>query len=274
MTEKQRAQGRKDRVFDVIVRSYIDTAEPVGSKAVCQRSDLGLSSASIRNVMAELEQQGFIQQPHTSAGRVPTDRGYRYYVDFLMEPEELSAEEIRWIHEELACQRSVEAMAEKASKIISRLTHNAALVYFRNMRRVSFLNYLLEELVEAQKLDQFLEEDDELFVEGIFRMFEQPEFHDTRKWRHLLQAFDEKDDFIHIFSKEERGESDAVRVQIGHENELEDLDDVSVVAKDYFVRETPIGGIAVVGPTRMRYAKIVPLVNHIAGAISRRIQEF
>src|SRR4051812_12885264 len=93
---------RCDKIFDVIVTSYIETAEPVGSRTISKRSDLGLSPASIRNVMADLEDQGLLMQPHTSAGRVPTDKGYRYWVDSLMKPEELTREEKEWVLEELS----------------------------------------------------------------------------------------------------------------------------------------------------------------------------
>src|SRR4051812_47091460 len=93
---------RADLIFDVIVRSYIETAEPVGSRTISRRQGMSLSSASIRNVMADLEEMGFLMQPHTSAGRVPTDRGYRYWVDRLMEREELPEKEKEWIRKQIA----------------------------------------------------------------------------------------------------------------------------------------------------------------------------
>src|SRR6266478_5336517 len=106
------ANERKDRIFDVIVRSYIETAEPVGSRTISHRQGLVLSSASIRNVMADLEEMGLLKQPHTSAGRVPTDKGYRYWVDRLMETEELVPNEKKMIHAELVKARTIEALAE------------------------------------------------------------------------------------------------------------------------------------------------------------------
>src|SRR5438105_3890855 len=99
---------RSDRIFDLIVRAYIDTAEPVGSRLLSKESGLGLSPASIRNVMADLEEEGLLMHPHTSAGRIPTDKGYRYWVDRLMEPEELSDKEKKLIREELSRERSIE----------------------------------------------------------------------------------------------------------------------------------------------------------------------
>src|SRR3989338_7918957 len=142
--------------------------------------------------MADLEEMGYIAQPHTSAGRIPTDRGYRYFVDELMEPEEISDKEKGWIRTELAKAKTIEGLADKVSKVISELTENAALLYIKNLKRVSFLNYFLQDLVDSSRLEEFFEEEPELFVEGAFRIFEQPEFHDMKKMRMLLQVLDEK----------------------------------------------------------------------------------
>src|SRR3989338_4499156 len=180
---------RRDKIFEHIVESYIDTAEPVGSRTLSKRCKLGLSPASIRNVMADLEEQGYLKQPHTSAGRVPTDRGYRYWVDALMRPEELKEQEKELIQGELGKVRSIEALAERICKILSEITGNAVIVYIKNLKRVTFLNFLLEELVAQQKLSEFLEEEPEMFIDGAYRMFEQPEFQDMAKMRLLLHDF-------------------------------------------------------------------------------------
>lgn len=267
------SQSRRDRIFDIIVQSYIETAEPVGSRVLSKRFDLDLSPASIRNVMADLEEQGLLSQPHTSAGRVPTDRGYRYWVDCLMEPEALSGQEKALIQRELEKVRTIEAMAEKLSKIISTLTENAALVYIKNLKKVSFLTHLLEELIEAEKLSDFFEEEPGLFIEGIFRVFEQPEFQDSRKIGPLLRAFDEKYDLLQILVKDL--EEEGVQVHIGRENALGDeLDNVSLVVKDCYFGNVPIGGVAVVGPTRMRYSKIVSVVDFVADTVTEAVRKF
>src|SRR3989338_1131628 len=187
---------RNDQIFDIIVRAYIESAEPVGSRMLSRNFDLHLSPASIRNVMADLEEQGLLKQPHTSAGRVPTDRGYRYWVDGLMEPEELAQDERDRIRRELAKARTVEALAERICKVISELTGQAVVVYLKSLKRVSFLNHLLDELVEARKLTDFLEDEPELFIDGAARIFEQPEFQDVAKLRMLLRLFDEKLSFL------------------------------------------------------------------------------
>jgi transcriptional regulator of heat shock response len=258
--------------LEIIVQSYVETAEPVGSRTISRHSDLGLSPASIRNVMADLEEEGYLTQPHTSAGRIPTDKGYRYFVDRLMGQEELSADEKAWVVSELERSRSIEGMAEKVSKVISKLTENAALMYIKNLRRLSFLTDLLEELAEARRLGEFLEEEPGLFIDGAFRVFDQPEFQDSGRMRLLLQAFDEKNHFLQVFVKDL--ESEGIHVHIGRENALGKLDNVSFVGKDCYLGTTPIGGVAVVGPTRMRYSKVVAVVDFVADTVTESMRRF
>ena len=264
--------ARRDRIFDIIVRSYIETAEPVGSRTISKRNNVGLSPASIRNVMADLEDQGLIMQPHTSAGRIPTDKGYRYYVDQLMEPEEVTPKEKHWINGELSKAKTIEGLAERISKIIFELTENAALLYIKNLKRVSFLTHLLEELVKTERLNDFFEEEAELFVEGAFRIFEQPEFQDLRKIKSLLQAFDEKYNFLQIFVKDL--EEEGIHVHIGSENSLGEFNNISLVVKDCYLGDIPIGGVAALGPTRMRYSKVVAIVDYVADSVTETVKRF
>ncbi|MBV8727840.1 MAG: heat-inducible transcription repressor HrcA, partial [Candidatus Eremiobacteraeota bacterium] len=122
-------EGRKAYILATIVYEYIATAEPVGSQTLTQKYDLGVSSATIRNEMAELEAGGYLVQPHTSAGRVPSDAGYRAYVDQLMEPEQLPAPERRRIRDELR-QASEELgdLIDSTTRMLGRLSNNLAFV--------------------------------------------------------------------------------------------------------------------------------------------------
>ena len=269
---RQESYQRNDRVLDLIIKSYIESAEPVGSRTISRRSELGLSPASIRNVMADLEEQGLLKQPHTSAGRVPTDQGYRYWVDSLMEPEQLSPQEQDLIRQELAKVRTIEAMAERICKLISELTGNAVVVYLKSLKRVSFVNQLLEELARAQKLADFLEEEPELFIDGTSLVFEQPEFQDIAKMRALLRMFDEKISFLEALLHEP--DTEHVHVRIGHENSISSLGEVSLVTKDCHMGRSAIGGVAVVGPTRMRYPKVVSVVDYVADTVSDALGRF
>lgn len=257
---------RNDKIFDLIVRDYIETAEPVGSRSISQRHDLGLSPASIRNVMADLEEAGLIGQPHTSAGRVPTDRGYRYWVDSLMEPEELTDEEKGRIEDEMACARTFEGLAERLSKTLSEMTENAAVLYVKNLRRVSFVSQVLEELIREQMIDRFFEEEAELFLDGAARLFNQPEFHDAALMRRLLAAFDDKMELARALVN--NLPESRVQVHIGSENTPDGFEKVSFVSKDCYLGGHPAGGVAVIGPTRMNYSKIVSIVEYAADRVS------
>ena len=261
---------RRDRIFDLIVRAYIETAEPVGSRSISKRHSIGLSPASIRNVMADLEEQGLIIQPHTSAGRIPTDKGYRYYVDSLMRPEAVTAKEKDWIQHEFEKAKTIEGLVNRVSKIIAELTETTALLYIKRLKRVSFVTFLLEDLVESERPTDFFEEESELFVEGAFRIFEQPEFQDFQKMRSLLQAFDEKYNFFQIFVKDL--EEGGVHVHIGSENTLGEFHNISLVIKDCYLGQTPIGGVAALGPTRMRYSKVVSIVDYVADSVTEAMK--
>jgi heat-inducible transcriptional repressor len=112
---------RQEEVLAIIVRHYVDTAQPVGSRFVSRK--LGLSSATIRNVMADLEDTGFIVQPHTSAGRIPTDKGYRFYIDSLMRLRAIEGQIMRSVREEYSrALRSLEDAFERTSHLLSTLT--------------------------------------------------------------------------------------------------------------------------------------------------------
>lgn len=120
---------RKAYILATVVYEYIATAEPVGSQTLTQKYQLGVSSATVRNEMAELEAEGYLVQPHTSAGRIPSDAGYRTYVDRLMEPEELGVEERRRIRDELHdASRELDEIIESTTRLLGRLSNNLAFV--------------------------------------------------------------------------------------------------------------------------------------------------
>ena len=137
-------QTRHDDIFKCIVESYVETAEPVGSRFVSKMYKGNLSPATIRNVMADLEEMGLIHQPHTSAGRVPTDKGYRYYVDsFLKKSTEF--EEMPELRKLLKKASNIEDIAERMSRLLADLTGNAGILYLKNVRRISYLGKLNRE---------------------------------------------------------------------------------------------------------------------------------
>ena len=116
---------REQRVLEAVIRTYVETAEPAASRTVARRFDLGVSAATIRNTMADLEEKGFLYHPHASAGRVPTDRAYRYYVDTLMRPTRLSAAERRRLRRELEeddAAAALERLIRRAAQVLGLLT--------------------------------------------------------------------------------------------------------------------------------------------------------
>lgn len=115
---------REQRVLEAVIRTYVETAEPAGSRTVARRFGLGVSAATIRNAMADLEEKGFLYHPHTSAGRIPTDLAYRYYVDVLMEPVRLTPSEQRMLRRQLADEASgpIERVIQRAAQVLGLLT--------------------------------------------------------------------------------------------------------------------------------------------------------
>jgi len=120
---------RKKKVLQAIVQDYIATAEPVGSRTIARKYDLGVSPATIRNEMADLEDLGYIEQPHTSAGRIPSDLGYRYYVDWLMEKEKLKPYEEEYIQQVFSRKmEQIESVIKQATEILSRVSNYTAII--------------------------------------------------------------------------------------------------------------------------------------------------
>src|SRR5574341_502292 len=130
---------RQRDILRAVVQDYIQTAEPIGSRTISRRHPFHLSPASIRNIMADLEDLGFLAQPHTSAGRVPTDRGYRFYVDSLMEPEELAPQDAERIQAGMTVPMGeAEEMLREAGRVLSSVTHYTCLVMAPRLERNTF----------------------------------------------------------------------------------------------------------------------------------------
>ncbi|MCX7746838.1 MAG: heat-inducible transcriptional repressor HrcA [Clostridia bacterium] len=127
---------RKRRILRAIIDDYIDTAEPIGSRTIARKHELGLSSATIRNEMSDLEEMGYLAQPHTSAGRIPSDKGYRMYVDKLMELKELQPEEIENIKRSLEVQiNELSQLIRNASVVMSRITKYTSMAITPQMKK-------------------------------------------------------------------------------------------------------------------------------------------
>jgi heat-inducible transcriptional repressor len=128
MNDRPELDKRKAFILATVVYEYINTAEPVGSVTLTQKYNLGVSSATIRNEMAELETLGYLVQPHTSAGRIPSDTGYRTFVDHLMRPEPLEEMDARRIRDQFReASRELDGVIDQATRLLSGLSRNVAL---------------------------------------------------------------------------------------------------------------------------------------------------
>jgi len=255
---------RLDMIFRCIVETYVETAIPVGSRAISKRRDVHLSPASIRNVMADLEEMGFIRQPHTSAGRMPTERGYRYYVNRFMSQEGAEESEVAGMEDVLREAHDVEDLAEKVSHLLAELTQNAGICFLKNIRRLAYFP-------DAPVSPEVMAEDAgrqmcRLYVEGASLVFEHPEFSDIQKAQGLLRAFESKRHLADFF--EQDPDDGQTHIYIGEEVPCDDLSDVSVVVRKYHRRGNPMGCLGVIGPTRMNYNRAVNVVNGLAETVS------
>ena len=143
---------RKQKILNAVVNEYIYTAEPVGSRTISRRSGMHLSSATIRNEMADLEEMGFLEQPHTSAGRVPSHKGYRFYVDNLMEYQRLDENEEEAIKRSLVKVNEVEKVVSEASKVLSQVARQTSLILGPQFRKSSFYQMRILPLSEKKGL--------------------------------------------------------------------------------------------------------------------------
>ncbi len=134
----QELSGRKKKLLELIVKEYVFTAEPVGSRTIARRHPMGLSSATIRNEMADLEEMGYLEQPHTSAGRRPSEKGYRYYVDKLLHGSTIAEEEEKTIQASFAKMNEVEHIIQVASKVLSQITSYTSLILGPQFKKSAF----------------------------------------------------------------------------------------------------------------------------------------
>jgi len=234
--------ARKREILRAVIRSYIETAEPVGSEVVAHQGHLGVSAATIRNEMAALEELGYLAQPHPSAGRIPTDRGYRAYVDQLADTDApLSTGERLRLRRRLATAvQERERIPKEAARTLANVTKYTS-------------------LVAQLQPDRFV-----FHLEGAANILIQPEFRDARAARPILEALEREEVIAGLL---ESAPEQQVSVTIGSEHRVEDLRGCSVVAAAYRIEARPAGALAIVGPTRMPYARVIAFVRYLAESL-------
>jgi heat-inducible transcriptional repressor len=332
---------RAEVLLRTLVESYIDEGLPQGSRTLARRSGLDLSPATIRGILSDLEDLGLVISPHTSAGRVPTQAGYRVFVDSLLtvRPPERSA--LRAMEDEFHGGDDPQAIAETASGLLSQVTSLASVVMLPRreadtaIQQIEFIRlsgrrvlvilvtddgqvrnrviraereYSPAELVEAancfndsyagkslrQVKERLLseieqdsetvqrimrlatemtrqvlaedEEDDDVLVRGASNLLEIPELGDLGKLRRLFDAFATKRDLLHLLDRSLR--AGRINIFIGSESGYQALEECSVVTAPYMDGGRVVGTLGVVGPTRMPYHQVIPIVDITARLVS------
>ncbi len=236
-------ESRRRAVLTATINKYIDEATPVASEDLAE--DFDLSPATIRNIMAELEKEGYITHPYTSGGRFPTTRGYRYYVDFLLAQMELLEAEKEHIMSEYKQETGrLEDALEKTSGVISMITHYAGIV-------------------------SFVDWQDRIFYQGIGQILEQPEFKDYGHLRSIIKLIEEKEHLLDIINRDFK---EKVKVYIGDELACPGMENCAMVVSSYKLKNKSSGRLAVLGPQRMEYRHTIPALEYISDVLSEVLE--
>ena len=226
---------RRSEILNKIVKEYINQAEPIGSDYLSKKCRIGLSSATIRNEMMKLTEEGYLHQPHTSAGRIPTDKGYRFFVDFLIE------KEIKGLINEKIKQKTEKIKKEFKGYLTYLQEINKFLASFSSGFSVS---YLVQEKLCLR--------------EGWEKTFRNPEFSDieyTRNFLSMIECFEESIDGFDL-------DDFSLKVYIGKESPIRKFHDFGMIVSKCTLRDKE-AFIAILGPKRMAYNKNINLINSI-----------
>ncbi len=338
---------RKIKILEAIINDYIATAEPIGSRTIAKKYNLGISSATIRNEMSDLEELGFIIQPHTSSGRVPSDMGYRLYVDRLLRFRELTKQETDFLRNTVAENiNHIEYLMRKTAKALALLTNYTTVVsepkcqeikikhvqvipfdetsvitvivtdnkvvknnvikvnhapepdilnQISNIVNQTLKEYSFSEISSKEAYSQFLsspygkliddvfisvlktaydERNMRVYTSGVNNILDFPEFSDIEKAKSVFKALEEKDMLISILecdkekTEEKKSGLGNIKILIGNENSMEQLKDCSIIKTDYKYGKNSYGSIGIIGPTRMNYAQVIPVLNSIVNNIN------
>ncbi|WP_456404454.1 heat-inducible transcriptional repressor HrcA [Thiolapillus sp.] len=333
MQNEKALNERAQHFLKVLIERYIRDGQPVGSRTLAKDAGMELSPATIRNVMADLEDLGLVTSPHTSAGRVPTVNGYRLFVDSLISLQPVDRQSIKRLRGELEGKEAPQNLIETASRFLSGLTHMAGVVmiprhdqviirelqfvHLSDMRVLAILvtsqgevlNRIVEtsrlftrsELVQASRFinahysgleleaikgrivremeehqqdmdklmrealsiaDQALQDEDEeqdYVVSGQTNLMDFDELAQLDRIKMVFDAFTEKQEILHLLDR--CSQAEGVQLFIGEESGYGPLDKCSVVTAPYEMDNTVVGVLGVIGPTRMAYDRVIPIVD-------------
>jgi heat-inducible transcriptional repressor len=335
---------RMRKILESVIEDYILTAGPVGSRTISKKSHLSLSPATIRNIMADMEEMGLLSQPHTSAGRIPTEKGLRFYVDSILHVQELSDSEQEEIRSKyLSHQAEATDLFRETSRILSSSSHYLGVVWaprmsFAVLQHIEFvklkkhlvlailvsttglvhnriieveedfsqseldhlsdfmngfltgltLHQVREKLLEQMKreknaydrlLDQALKlgekafsstDDADVFIEGRTNIIHEPEFGSVSRMTDLFRTFEEKATLVKLLDKcmDPKG----VQIAIGSESQVQEMETCSIVTSTYSCKGEVLGALGVIGPRRMNYSRVIPLVDYTAKLLTEILE--
>lgn len=336
--------NRQLLILKVIIDEFIQTAQPIGSRAISKIEGISFSPATIRNDMADLEDLGYIEKTHTSSGRIPSEKGYRYYVDHMLLPFHLTKEDKSIVSSvfdqgliefEQAVQKSVEVLSDLTNYTsiilgpevfeatlreiqIVRLTNISAVAIlitngghvehhsftipkqinpadleklvnvinakFRDVpimqlrRKIETeLNQVLNKHIENVSLASkylnnvlFKEQPEQMYMSGIANMLLQPEFNDVTKIHSLYSMIEQED----LLVKRLRASEIGMQISIGQENQVEEMQDLSLITTTYLLSDEKLGTIALLGPKRMDYSRVVSLMNLLSYYMTDTFHDF
>lgn len=231
---------RETQILKDVIEEYIETAEPVGSKILESKYQLGVSPATIRNEMASLIKKGFLKQPHTSSGRVPTPKALKLYITKLMKPKNLG------VSEEVAVKEKVWDARNEFDKLLKEAT---------------------KALAESTNTLAISTTDNGIFFAGAGNILEAPEFADLSLAHAVFEMLDREDWWMAVYKKNSK-EIDPFYVMIGNDWEEENLYRCGFVFVTFKVGDYVKGSIGVLGPSRLNYAYIVPAVEYLGHLIT------
>lgn len=342
-----RQAARKREVLEAVVRTYTASGTPVGSGVVAERSREHLSPATIRNLMAELEAEGLLTHPHTSAGRVPTDKGYRQYVDGLLREIRIKPADRLAIDRRMDAMPCVglEGLMARVTEMLSQISRNVAILFVPSthhdlLQHIGFVRLSdhrvlvvrvssaakvkdhivrLEEDFTQEELDSMARfllenfagkslvvirnqlvgrmgeardgrdrtcrralhlyheslrtrpaEEPEVFVEGTAHFIRMPDFNDPQKLSELCHMFEQKERLIRILNQCIDSENcTTTQVRIGAESGVPAMRDCAIITASYAGLNDVVGHVGIVGPTRLPYARMIPVVEYVARRVER-----
>jgi len=234
-------QERQLEILRAIVDEYVATQEPVGSKIIAEKHSLGVSPATIRNEMAILEDQGLITQPHTSAGRIPTNSGYRLFVDKIAQIKPLSTAERRAIETFMGNSDNLDDLLVRTAKLLAQLTNQVAVIQYPD--------------------------EDKVILAGTANLARNNRQEPAGSIYPVLEALEEQVVLLRLLADA----TNEVQVRIGQEQGEKNLESTSLVTTQYTGPGSHSGALGVLGPTRMNYAVTMATVNTVARYIGRFI---